>query len=270
MFGLLSALVATLAFSINAPLAYAASRRGVSSQALVAVRNAVALVALLPLADFKIGAATAMLVAASALLGPGLGDYAYFKALTHSGVATAVTVSYTYIFTAQLFATALGLEGARLGAAAGALLAFAGIYIALGGRPRGIGVLYGAAASLSWGVASALLGVASREASPYTIAVVRSAVLAPLFSLFTNFNGAQRLGILYAVLSGVVGLAIGSTAFIYAMSQIGVAATVIATSLTPILSQILDRVVNKSEISPKHILGAALVGLGIAISVMSN
>lgn len=270
MFGLLSALVAALAFSINAPLAYAASRRGMSSQALVAMRNVVALLALLPFADFKIGAAALLLVVASALLGPGLGDYAYFKTITHDGVATAVTVSYTYIFTAQLFATALGLEGVKLGAAAGALLAFAGIYIALGGRPRGVGVLYGSVASLSWGVASALLGVASREASPYTIAVVRSAVLAPLFSLFTNINGIQRLGVIYAILSGVVGLALGSTAFIYAMSQIGVAATVIATSLTPILSQILDRAINKSKISAKHILGAALVGLGIAASVMSD
>ncbi|WP_258870425.1 DMT family transporter [Pyrobaculum aerophilum] len=116
----------------------------------------------------------------------------------------------------------------------------------------------------------AALGAASKDASPFTIAVIRSAVLAPLFSLFSNFSEAKKGGIIYAALSGVVGLALGSTAFIYAMSQIGVAATVIATSLTPILSQLLDRAVNKATIYPKHILGATLVGLGTAISMTNN
>jgi DME family drug/metabolite transporter len=36
------------------------------------------------------------------------------------------------------------------------------------------------------------------------------------------------------------------------------------------LSQILDRAINKSAVSPKHILGASLVALGIATTVMNN
>lgn len=270
MLGAISAFIATLAFSINAPLAYAAFKRGVSSQTLVAIRNVIAFIILLPLADFKISLSTLLVVMLSALLGPGLGDYAYFKAIAQSGVATAVTIGYTYIFTTQIFATALGVEHPRALTIIGALLAFIGIYIALGGRPRGLGVLYGVLASISWGAASAALGAASKDASPFTLAVIRSAVLAPLFSLFSNFSEAKKGGIIYAALSGVVGLALGSTAFIYAMSQIGVAATVIATSLTPILSQLLDRAVNKATIYPKHILGATLVGLGTAISMTNN
>lgn len=192
MLGAISAFIATLAFSINAPLAYAAFKRGVSSQTLVAIRNVIAFIILLPLADFKISLSTLLVVMLSALLGPGLGDYAYFKAIAQSGVATAVTIGYTYIFTTQIFATALGVEHPRALTIIGALLAFIGIYIALGGRPRGLGVLYGVLASISWGAASAALGAASKDASPFTIAVIRSAVLAPLFSLFSNFSEAKK------------------------------------------------------------------------------
>mgnify|MGYP001770639051 CR=1 FL=1 len=270
MIGLLSALLATLAFSINAPVAYAASKRGATPQALVALRNLAALVVLLPLADFRISGTVLGIVLLSALLGPGLGDYAYFKAMAHSGVATAITVSYTYVFTAQLFSWLLGVERVKVGTALGAVLAFAGLYIALGGRPRGVGVLYGALASSAWGLASVFLGVASREASPFTVAVIRSALLAPLFAPFSKLQGLKKESVIFAALSGVVGLALGSVFFIYAMAQIGVAATVIATSLTPILSQIFDRAINKTRISPKYILGASLVGLGIGLSVMTN
>jgi DME family drug/metabolite transporter len=45
---------------------------------------------------------------------------------------------------------------------------------------------------------------------------------------------------------------------------------VVATSLTPILSQILDRAINKSPLSTKHILGASLVALGIVATMMNN
>jgi len=100
--------------------------------------------------------------------------------------------------------------------------------------------------------------------------VVRSAILAPLFFALPEGRRASASGLPYAVLSGVVGLALGSLAFIYAISKIKVAATVVATSLTPILSQILDRAINKSATSPKHILGASLVALGIATTVMNN
>ncbi len=270
MDGYVSALAAALAFSFNAPLAYAATRKGVSSTALVAIRNAVALSVLLPLADFKASTSALLVITASALLGPGLGDYAYFKAMYHSGVATAVTISYTYIFTAQLFSVAMGLESFRASAAVGAALAFLGVVVALGGRPRGPGVFYGAIASAAWGLASALLGVATKETTPYTIAAVRSAILAPLFLVLPEGRKISAPGLPYAVLSGVVGLALGSLAFIYAISKIKVAATVVSTSLTPILSQMLDRAINKSPISPKHILGASLVALGIATTVMNN
>ena len=237
---------------------------------MVAIRNTAALAVLLPLADFRTSTSTLLVVTASDLLGPGLGDYAYFKAMYHSGVAAAVTIGYTYIFTAQLFSVAMGLESFRASAAVGAALAFLGIVVALGGRPRGPGVIYGAVASAAWGLASALLGAAAEEATPYTIAVVRSAILAPLFFALPEGRRASASGLPYAVSSGIVGLALGSLAFIYAISEIKVAATVVATSLTPILSQILDRAINKSAISPKYILGASLVALGIVATVMNN
>lgn len=268
MFGLAFAVAAAVAFSINAPLAYAATRRGASPTALVAVRNVVAAAVLAPFADFKISQGALLAVVLSSIFGPGLGDYFYFKAMKNSGVATAVTIGYTYIFTAQLFSAAIEGERIKAGALLGSALAFAGVATALGGRPTGRGVLYGVATSLSWGIASALLGAAAREATPYTIAAVRAAVLIPPFLALAR--GIGRPGLVYAALSGVVGLAAGTLTFVNAMAQIGVAPTVITTSLTPLLSQVFDRAINKSPISPKYIMGALLVSLGIASAVMIN
>lgn len=270
MYGIAAAIVATLAFSINAPLVRAATLRGVSPTALVTIRNITALAILLPFTDYKFDPEIAAIAAASAVLGPGIGDYAYFKAIRQGGVATAVTVGYTYVFTTQIFTSAMGLESPTSYTLIGAALAFGGILTALGGRINEGGVLHGALASISWGAASALLGVASKEASPYEIAVIRSAALIPLFLPFTNFKTFTNKGVLYAAASGVVGLAIGSIAFIQSMALIGVTATVVATSLTPILSQILDKAINKEPISLKHILGATLVGLGVVIAMMNN
>lgn len=270
MNGLASALIATLAFSINAPLVHAASKKGANSFALVAIRNITALLLLLPFADFRVALSTLLVVLSSAISGPGLGDYFYFKAISHSGVAVAVTIGYTYIFTTQFFSALMGVEPVRSSALLGALLAFLGVVITLGGRPRGPGVLYGFITSLLWGFASALLGMAAKETSPYTIAVVRSAVLSLVFIPFSKIRTISTSGLIYAVLSGAIGLALGSLAFIYAMAYVGVATTVITTSLTPILSQIFDKAINKTSISPKYILGALLVGLGITTTVMIN
>ncbi|MEM1598277.1 MAG: DMT family transporter [Pyrobaculum sp.] len=268
MIGIASAIASAVAFSINAPLAYAAAKRGVTSQTLVAIRNLVALAMTAPFLQLGVPAHVVAIVAASALLGPGLGDYAYFKAMSSSGVASAVTVAYTYILTAQIFSALLGIETLGTGDILGAILAVLGVLVAVGGRPKGAGLYYGVAASLAWGAASTLLGAASKSASPFTIAAIRSATLTPIFLLFSNFN-ARPSGLLYAVASGVVGLGAGSLAFIYAMSQVGVGATVVATAITPILSQVFDRALNKTPISPKYILGALLVGAGI-VAVMSN
>lgn len=270
MLGVAAAVVAALAFSINAPLARSASLRGVDPGTLVAIRNAVALAALLPLANFDISPAALAVVVASAVLGPGVGDYAYFKAISHSGVATAVTIGYTYIFTAQIFSAALGVEHPTIYTVAGGALAFMGILVALGGRPTRAGVVYGAVASIHWGLASTLLGLVSKEATPYTIAALRSAALLPIFLPLANFKTVSPGGVFYAVASGLVGLTLGSLAFIYAIAHIGVAATVIATSMTPVLSQIFDRAINRTAISPKHILGAALVSAGVVVAVMNN
>ncbi|MFN7106151.1 MAG: EamA family transporter [Pyrobaculum sp.] len=269
MDGVVSALAATLAFSINAPLAYAASNRGVTPTTLVAIRNIAALAFLLPLADFKTPPDLLALIVASALLGPGLGDYAYFKAMSHSGVPTAVTVGYTYIFAAYFFSIFLGVEVLKARALAGALLAFLGIYIALGGKPWGAGVLYGAMASLSWGMASAILGAVAKDVSPFTIAAVRTLALVPPFLAMSSFKAVTKSGVFYATASGLVGMVFGSLAFIYAIAHIGVSATVVTTAFTPLLSQIFDKALNRTTIDLKHVAGALSVASGVAM-VMNN
>lgn len=106
-------------------------------------------------------------------------------------------------------------------------------------------------------------------ADPISIAVTRLAAFSSLCPL-ACFNNMTRGGLIYAVASGAVGLGLGGLAFVTAIAHAGVALTTTATSLAPILSQIIDRAVNRSPVSPKHLIGAALVTLGIIVSVMNN
>jgi len=220
-----------------------------------------------------------LLLIASAVIGPGVGDAAYAKAIKLLGGSLAVIVSYTYIFVAQLLAVVVLGEKIAWGLAAGTAISFSGIIIAVyrdSTNHRGFaasGLLYAFVASISWGIASFLIKPVYTEVpDPVFVALMRLIVVAVFFMIaglreISSFNELKHQ-IVPASITGILGWGIGMTLFVHAIGVAGVSASVAATALTPVVSQITVALVNRARISWKHGAGAILVALGILMTAL--
>ncbi|MEO3994009.1 MAG: DMT family transporter [Desulfurococcaceae archaeon TW002] len=228
----------------------------------------------------EISPLTILLFTASALIGPGIGDAAYTKAIQIIGGGRAVVVAYTYIFVAQALSILVG-EVLKLGVVVGAFLAFLGLIISApknsGGSEislRGFG--YAAAASLCWGVGTVLSTVSLHYADPISLVVIRLGIIVVFFipagllsiriRIDYNIRNDLRKLVVCSGLTGIVGWFGGMYFFLLSLATIGTASTVLATALTPILSMITTRNVAREIHSSTLVLGAALMSLGIGVA----
>ncbi len=218
----------------------------------------------------------------SALIGPGVGDTAYTRAIQLLGGGKAAVISYTYIFVAQALSALFG-EALGLGTLIGAILAFLGLLISIPQHTgssrnplRGLG--YGALASLSWGLGAVLSGFSLDFTDPTSLLTIR------LFTLFVAFLPLGGLSIarggnynisrnargllICASLTGIVGWFGGMYFFLASLALIGTASTVLATALTPIISMMTTRNIAGESHGYKLILGAILTSLGIGIAAL--
>jgi len=212
----------------------------------------------------------------SALLGPGLGDTFYTQAVRFLGGSLAVVISYTYIFVATGLSILFLGEKGGLTTLIGSILAFTGIIVSTGLTSRNSvknskGVLYAACAAILWGLGTVLIRIALNYYNFTYLTVIR---LLSVGVVFTSTGlvvegkvdkSSRRNLLIAAVLTGIPGLAMGALLFTYAIWSVGVTATVIATSLTPILSQWTTRAISGEKIQLNIIIGALLVTLGIIV-----
>ncbi|MEM1628069.1 MAG: DMT family transporter [Desulfurococcaceae archaeon] len=216
------------------------------------------------------------IIAISAILGPGIGDTAYTRAIQSIGGSLAVVISYTYILVAQIIAVFIINENTSLFTVIGGLIAFLGIVIASydsNVKSMNIpGALYGALASLSWGIASAIMKYITDTADPLSITAIRLVIVFTVFSMISflfkrpgDISEWKQLLALSAI-TGILGWGIGMYLFIYSISTIGVSATVLATALTPVLSQITVRIIAREKPRGRVIVGALTVSIGIFIA----
>lgn len=218
-----------------------------------------------------------VLMVLSAVLGPGLGDITYTRAIQLVGGPLAVTISYAYIFFAQLFAVLFFDEKITFMTITGSIVAFAGIYIAVSksndSRPvTKKGILYSVSAAVLWGLAASLISPIKAYVDVYTTAFIRTIVVA-VFALIMGLIHRDRFIInkdtlIAASFTGIAGWGVGMVLFIHSIYTIGVSATSTATALAPVLSQFINRALTGESSSPRVLIGAILVCLGIIFSVL--
>lgn len=232
--------------------------------------------------DVEVSLLSILLFTTSALIGPGLGDAAYTKAIQIIGGGRAVIIAYTYIFVAQALSVLAG-EVLKLGVVVGAFLAFLGLMTSVPRNSgsseislRGFG--YAAAASLCWGVGTVLSTISLHYADPVSLLVIRLGIVAVVFMPagllsirvrrdYDIHNNFRKL-IECSGLTGIVGWFGGMYFFLLSLATVGTALTVLATALTPILSMITTRNVARETHSHALVLGAALTSLGIGIAAL--
>ncbi len=215
----------------------------------------------------------------SAMLGPGLGDTSYAKAIQLIGGSPAVILSYTYIFVAQALAVFFLGELMKITLVLGSTMAFLGIIIATRGRElrKGVtfsGIVYSSVASLSWATAITLIKVALIDVDPLTFITIRIAFVAAAFlpaSIVVDRRYVRKntKEMVYAsAINGVLGWGLGLYIFTHVINVVGVSVATIATALTPVISQITVKVISKERPTVNNVIGALMIFAGLVTSVL--
>ncbi len=207
-----------------------------------------------------------------------VGDSLFLFAIRDAGASIAAPVVYTYVLLIQLTASYVG-ESTQFTNVISALLIIFGIFLLSRGgqgKPKGRGIAVALVASVVWTVGQELIKVATNAGGNFfSVAFARDGSAAIALGVVLLLRGgaskwkarATRKDLLYLSLVGVTDLAVGSALFIYSISVIGIAITVILTSVSPFLTQIFSKVLGKETPSNLDFAGGALIVLAIVLAL---
>jgi DME family drug/metabolite transporter len=220
--------------------------------------------------------AVLVLIVVSGILGPGLGDIAYTRSIQLIGGSLSIIIGYLYIFLAQLFSLLLFGEELGITGVLGGLVAFMGIVVATygyRGSSRDLrGILLAFASAVLWGFAASMIKLFRDYVDQYTVSLIRTgsvAVFSAILSALAREKPVVDRGFVIAVfITGVLSWGVGMVLFTYSIYSLGVSATVVATALAPVLSQLTTRLVAGEPYSRRVVAGALLVSLGIVIHAL--
>jgi len=235
----------------------------------------------------QIPLSTWLFLSASSIIGMVIGDLMYLQSMKLIGLSRAMPLSTTYIFITILLAWALLHEPLTWGILGGALLIAFGAYLlafprAIASavesqatrRANGKGVIWALAAAVCWASSSILLRVGV-EGVPVLIAnTIRLTVLVvallPVSFWVGNTRqvgqyGPRALVILF--LSGLIGMGIGTFAFVSAVKLAGAARSSVISAASPLFAVPLSLLL-KEKPSPRTWVGTALTVLGVFLTIV--
>ncbi len=215
---------------------------------------------------------SAGLIALAALFGGGFGDYAYFRGLARVGPSRATPIGYTYMLWTSLASLLIYGEPPTVNQAVGMILALAGIWLISqdgeGGRWDAAGVAWSLAASASWALSPIAIRGALERVAPAVASFWNSLFLAVGFAAAAALGGGMSCdGWAESALGGLLGIGLGVTLYYYGVEAAGVNLTVLANSVTPVVSQAAGWAAGEPP-TRRVASGAALVALGLAAGVL--
>ncbi|HYC11287.1 MAG TPA: DMT family transporter [Nitrososphaerales archaeon] len=208
-----------------------------------------------------------------------VGDSLFLLSIGEMGASIATPVAYTYVLFVQLTATTVG-ENVPTANFLAALMVIVGVFLVSRGggtKPRARGVALAVAGALVWTVGQDLIRVAT-NAGGSAVGVAFGRVIAASVALFAAAlvtgrvkawpRGFTRREYCFLALVAVSDLAVGSLLYVYSISLVGVAVTVILTSLSPLLTQILSKALGKESPSRLDYSGGALIVAAVVLAVI--
>ena len=214
----------------------------------------------------------------SGLVTLGMGDTMFLLSIRETGASIAAPVVYTYVLLVQFVGVALGqvIPYANILAA---VMVVSGVFLLSRGgegKPRAKGVAFALAGALLWTVGQEMIQLATNAGGDVlTVTFVRNASAAFALGIALLVTGKARKwpqglaardkGFIAIII--VSDLALGSLLFVYSISTIGVALTVIVTSLSPFITQVSSRALGKESPSAKDFAGGALIVAALIIAV---
>ncbi len=285
MMGILYSVIASLLWSLN-PAVIQRYKYVIRPMLFIGLRGIFAVLGLLPIVLIlrhnlllsSMSITTILFIIVSAVIGPGIGDAAYAMSIKLIGGSLAVIIGYTYMFVAQLLATLFLGEEITLLLLAGTAIVFIGIVLAfyrdgdssIQRDSIALGILYATISSISWGIASFMIKLIYNDIpDPIIITLIRLSIVAFLFTSMgvreiKLFNEVKEQ-IIPAVITGILGWSLGVPLYVYAIGVLGVSKAVVATAITPIVSQITIAIVNRMKISLRYVASSFLVTIGITL-----
>jgi DME family drug/metabolite transporter len=229
---------------------------------------------------------TWLFLSASSITGMVIGDLMYLQSMKLIGLSRAMPLSITYIFFTILLAWALLNEALKWTAIGGAALIACGAYLLAfpravtpvaesrsTRRANGAGVLLALAAAVCWASSTVLLRVGV-EGVPVVIAnTIRLSVLVlallPVSFWVGNTRQVGQYGATSLVilsLSGLIGMGIGSFAFVSAVQLAGAARSSIISAASPLFAVPMSLLL-KEKPSPRTWVGTALTVAGVWLTL---
>jgi DME family drug/metabolite transporter len=214
--------------------------------------------------------------ALSGLLSLAIGDSLYLLSIETTGASIAAPVSYTYVFLIQFVATFFG-ESLRFNYVVGSLLIVIGIYL-LSDRKnvkRMKGVILALLSALFWTMGQAVIKVATTaKLNPVSIAFVRvsSAMIAmSIFMLIkksdNNFAIITKQHLPLAAIS-ILDLGLGSTLYVYSIGAVGLTTTIILTSISPLITQVVSKLLGKEAPSRRDLVASLFIVVALIVTVV--
>ena len=227
------------------------------------------------LAGFDGGVYYALLSGAITL---ACGDTLYLLSVREMGASVAAPVVYTYVFFVQATATTIG-ETVPVANYVAALMIVGGVFLLArggSGRPRAKGIAFGIGAGLVWTVGQELIRVATNAGGDVTVVTFsRNAAAALALAVAVIATRRFRLwpaGVTYRELGliafiALTDLALGSFLYVYSVSLVGIALTVIVTSLSPFLTQVLSKVLGKESPTAFDFAGGTIIVAALVLAI---
>jgi drug/metabolite transporter, DME family len=206
------------------------------------------------------------------------GDSLFLLSLRDIGASITTPVAYTYVLLVQVAGVALG-QAIPYSNLVAATMVVAGVYLLSRGgegKPRPKGIALAVCAGVFWTVGQELIQAATNAGGNFLVLSFASRASAALalgaVFLFTREKrtwpsglSAREYGFMLAFI--LSDLALGSTMFVYSVSTVGVALTVILTSLSPLLTQLFAKALGKESPSTRDFVGGALIVAALVLAV---
>jgi DME family drug/metabolite transporter len=206
------------------------------------------------------------------------GDSFFLLSIRETGASVAAPVVYTYVLMVQLVGVALGQVVPYANFVA-AVMVVAGVYILSKGgegKPRARGIALALSAGVFWTIGQELIQLATGAGGNIVVVTfVRNASAAVALGVaflltrkgrtWPSGLAAKDYGFVLVII--ISDLVVGSTLFVYSISTIGVALSVILTSVSPLLTQVFARALGKESPSTKDFAGGVLIVAALVLAV---
>lgn len=206
------------------------------------------------------------------------GDSFFLLSLKEVGASVASPVAYTYVLMIQILGVAVG-EAIPFANFAASAMVIVGVYLlskGVNGMRRPKGMAFAICAAIVWTIGQELVQTSTNAGGNFVaVAFTRdlgAALALAVAVLLTRRARPWPSGLTlrqYGVICGftISDLAIGSSLFVYSVSTAGVALTVILTSLSPLITQVMAKALGKESPSPKDFAGGVLIVAALVLAV---